>query len=90
MYEEDVTAHVVFTHDVVAATEDDEPHVLRQHLDKRLVGVVKQRHLANETNSDIWWTKQTVTSGGQNKQRHLADEKKIGKSGGFRRFHRKR
>ena len=58
MYEEDVTAHVVFTHDVVAATEDDEPHVLRQHLDKRLVRVVKQRHLVDETNSDIWRTKQ--------------------------------
>ena len=64
MYEEDVTAHVVFAHDVVAATEDDESHVLRQHLDKRLVGVVKQRHLANETNSDIWRTKQTATSEG--------------------------
>ena len=49
VYEVDVTAHVELADDVVSAPEDHWLDVLRQHLDERLVGVFKQRHLTTKT-----------------------------------------
>ena len=68
VYEVDVTAHVELADDVVSAPEDHWLHVLRQHLDERLVGVFKQRHLT---------TKQTKRLIGVFKQRHLTTKQQL-------------
>ena len=85
VYEVDVTAHVELADDVVSAPEDHWLHVLRQHLDERLVSVFKQRHLTTkQTNVFVGvfkqrhlTTKQTKVFVGVFKQRHLTTKQQL-------------
>ena len=53
MDEVDVTSGVMFPDDVVSGAVQLRLDKLRQHLDKRGVGVIKQRHLADKIRRDI-------------------------------------